>query len=205
MNTPQQPRGGILDRHPLEVRERAFNLYRKLGADGKRKHTLSQIAEAVGVPVGTINKWSSVSKWHARARALNKQDAVLSEYNQRPETEAANAPKTPRIDASTLTFEEKQETFSKLMADQALRLPQLMAKLKDSELLGAADKLAKLGAEARKALKLEEAQPSIILNVGLLARPALPAPVRAEIVSETPASSAPLLVEQTGTKPADAS
>ena len=202
MNTPQ-PRGGILVRHPLEVRERAFNLYRKLGADGKRKYTLPQIAEAVGVPVGTINKWSSVSKWHARARALDKQDAVLSEYDQRSETAAANAP-TPRIDASTLTFEEKQETFSKLMAEQALRLPQLMAKLKDSELLGAADKLAKLGAEARKALKLEEAQPSIILNVGLLARPALPAPVRAEIVSETPASSAPLLVEQTGTKPADA-
>ena len=203
MNTPQ-PRGGILDRHPLEVRERAFNLYRKLGADGKRKHTLSQIAEAVGVPVGTINKWSSVSKWHARARALNKQDAVLSEYDQRPETEAANAP-TPRIDASTLTFEEKQETFSKLMADQALRLPQIIAELNDQQLIAAADKLAKLGAEARKALKLEEAQPSIILNVGLLARPALPAPVRAEIVSETPTERAPLLVEQTGTKPADAS
>jgi hypothetical protein len=203
MNTPQ-PRGGILDRHPLKVRERAFNLYRKLGADGKRKHTLPQIAKAVGVPVGTINKWSSVSKWNARARALNKQDAVLSEYDQRPETEAASAP-TPRIDASILSFEEKQDTFSKLMSEQALRLPQLMAKLKDSELLGAADKLAKLGAEARKALKLEEAQPSMILNVGLLARPALPAPVRAEIVSETPTNAAPLLVEQTGTKPADAS
>jgi uncharacterized protein YjcR len=134
MNTPQ-PRGGIIDRHPLEVRERAFNLYRKLGADGKRKYTLPQIAEAVGVPAGTINKWSSVSKWRARAQALNKQDAVLSEYDQGPETEAANAPKRPRIDASTLTFEQKQETFSKLMAEQALRLPQLMAKLKDSELL----------------------------------------------------------------------
>jgi hypothetical protein len=204
MNTLQR-RGGILDRHPLEVRERAFNLYRKLGADGKRKYMLPQIAKAVGVPLGTINKWSSVSKWRARVQALNKQDAVLSEYNQRPETEAANAPKTPRIDASILSFEEKQDTFSKLMSEQALRLPQLMAKLKDSELLGAADKLAKLGAEARKALKLEEAQPSIILNVGLLARPATPKLLHAETVSETPTNAAPLLVEETGTKPADAS
>ena len=189
MNTPQ-PRGGILDRHPLEVRERAFNLYRKLGADGKRKYTLPQIAEAVGVPVGTINKWSSVSKWHARARALNKQDAVLSEYDQRPETEAANAPKTPRIDASTLTFEEKQETFSKLMADQALRLPQIIAELNDQQLIAAADKLAKLGQEARKTLKLEDSAPRMILNVGLLARPPLPT---RQNVSELPANSAPPL------------
>jgi hypothetical protein len=204
MNTPQ-PRGGILDRHPLEVRERAFNLYRKLGADGKRKHTLPQIAKAVGVPVGTINKWSSVSKWRARAQALSKQDALLSEYDQRPGTEAANAPKTPRIDASTLTFEEKQETFSKLMADQALRLPQLMAELDDAKLLASADKLAKLDAQARKALKLEEQVPTVILNVGLLARPAVPKLLHAETVSETPTNAAPLLVEQTGTKPADAS
>jgi len=76
-----------------------------------------------------------------------------------------------------------------------------MANLKDSELIGAADKLAKLGAEARKALKLEESQPSIILNVGLLARPALPARILADKGSEQAANDTPRLVIDAGTNP----
>lgn len=146
--TVKAPRA--LPTHPIATREKAFQLY-KLGNSAKEIGTLVNIKE------GTIRVWIRNHKWKARALAENAGDVVTP------------VPCYLGNNAEQHTLAEKQGDYEQTMSEQALRLPRMMATLSDRELLASADKIAKLDATNRKALKLESDKPGIVVNVALLA------------------------------------
>jgi len=85
------------------------------------------------------------------------------------------------------------------MATQAIRIAEEIKKLPAHSLIAQADKLAKLDAIARKALKLEADKPASIVAVAFLAAPAEPKVIRGNFAAET----AIPLAEQTGTHPVE--
>jgi len=153
---PSKPTGGKIEALPIELREKAFQLYRR----GKSH---AQIAEAVGIPRSTIGQWSSRYKWADRAKTLPtlydqlKQDGLTG-----------NTPEPPGTNEST--FGEKQTAYRDRMAAQAVRVAEIVAKMPDAMLLASADKVEKLDKIARKALNLETASPAVVVNIGLLSQ-----------------------------------
>lgn len=144
----ERRRGGPLQPHSAELRERGYRLYEK----GKSN---PEIAAELNVPVSTLARWSSKGKWK-----LRKQFASIEE----PLTDSVE-------DVSQLTFDEKQRRYEEMMADHALRVAYTVKALPSQGLIVNADKIAKLDSIARKALNLEQSKPRMIINVGLLARP----------------------------------
>jgi hypothetical protein len=69
------------------------------------------------------------------------------------------------------------------MSVQALHLPRIMEKMTDHTVLQQSEKIAKLDATFRKALRLEDKKPRVVVNVGLLSAPV---PVKAIEVKESP-------------------
>jgi hypothetical protein len=68
-----------------------------------------------------------------------------------------------------MSFSEKQDRYRSTMATQALRIAAVIESMPDHQLIVNSEKLAKADAVARKALSLEQPQPAMIVNVGLLA------------------------------------
>lgn len=145
-----------LDAHPLETREKAFQLH-------KRGNKHKDVAEQLDIPRGTVIGWAKRYRWRARLIA------------ESAEVVAATAKTIAPRKLGGQTFAEKQSEYETKMADEALRLPAMMAGLTDKELLASADKIAKLDATNRKALKLESDKPGVVVNVALLSG-AAPAP-----------------------------
>jgi hypothetical protein len=163
------PGNPTFERHPPEVRENCFQLFK----GGKK---LTEITEITKVPLPTLRRWSSRDKWKHRVTASIPAPGKRTEQagsildNSSTEAEAL---------ALTMGMGEKQEHYKGRMQEQALRVPLIVARMTDKELIAHADKIGKLDVTARKALNLEEQKPSIVVNVGLLstALPARPASV----------------------------
>lgn len=136
--------------HPIEAREKAFQLH-------KRGNTHAEVGALLQLPGGTIASWSKRYKWPARIKAENAG------------APASVPPLAPPRKASGLTLAEKQTRYTEDMAEQALRLPEIVAAMSDKEYIAAADKITKQDATNRKALGLESSKPSVVVNVGLLA------------------------------------
>ena len=96
-----------------------------------------------------------------------------------------------------MPFDEKQDRYTETMATQALRIAEEIKKLPAKMLILHADKLAKLDAIARKALKLETEKPTSIVAVAFLAAPAEPRLIRSHVAAEPGVC----LAEQTGSDP----
>lgn len=176
--------------YPPEFKEKAFALFRK-GLE------LQEIAERLQVPKHTLYGWSSRHKWQGRK-------ALLAAG---PEPSKVEYIAESSIDSRgglvlDLTLAEQQKSYREGVAVQALRLPAIMAGLSDRELLAAADKLAKLGAEARKALGLETDKPAVVVNVALLANGRRARPIPSADARELPAVEAITIAEPTGCAPA---
>jgi transposase-like protein len=138
--------------HPPELKERGYRLYEQ----GKSNH---EIAEAIGIPVNTLARWSSKGKWK-----LRKQLAGCAEM-----TDNAPAAAEDCDEISQLSFEEKQRRYTEMMSNHALRVATVVKNLSSQALILNADKISKLDSVARKALNLEENKPMMVINVGLLA------------------------------------
>jgi hypothetical protein len=143
---------------PAEQRTKAFELYR---AGGK---THEEIGKALKIPATTISAWSYRYKWKRRAAALALSLVEPSKSSR------VKAPAVPQIDASALTFEEKQSTYRDGMSEQAIRLLGVVKGLPDALLLASADRIEKLDKIARKSLNLEEPTPPVVVNIGLLSQ-----------------------------------
>ncbi len=166
--------------HPLHLREKGYAL-------SKQGKSYVQIAALLSIPLNTIKRWGSVGKWKDRmrlemkinpgmARSMNPDDpSILDTTN--PEVEAK---------AHDMTLQEKQEEYQEQMAIQALRLPAMLRTMSDADVLKHAEKISKADNTNRKALKLEESKPNVVVNVGLLAG-ALPARPALEDAEEVPA------------------
>src|ERR1700730_18726388 len=127
--TDKRPQAGVIRPHPPELRERGYQLYEQ----GKSN---PEIAAELGIPLSTINRWSSKGKWKLRRQLAN-----------RPGTElGAPAPTDQDIldEISQLTFEEKQARCAELMSDDALRFAYTVRGLPPQALLANADKIKKL-------------------------------------------------------------
>lgn len=165
--------------HPIEVREKAFQLYRE-------KKTHVEIGVALAIPPETVRKWSYKCRWKERAQSLAKNRINPGENREQKQVAEEARAEAERI--ANMSLSERQTDFEEKMSIQAMRLPAMMATMDDDQLLAAAEKITKLAGEARKALKLEKEKPSLIVNVGLLAQPvatpALPAPEKQEEVIE---------------------
>jgi hypothetical protein len=176
-NKPLTPeaaaRRAVPPSYPPEMRERCYQLFK----EGKSQR---EIQAETGVPRVTIQRWSDNDRWKSRKRAELRGKEVRQ---RRTEGEKpAN---------SELTMGEKQDIYAEGMATQALRLPEIIDGMSDDELIMAADKIKNLDAIARKALHLEEAKPTTVINVSLLSRP-----IPAQIVDADPPEQ-PALPERT--------
>lgn len=149
----EQKGGAIITAHPLELRERGFQLY-------KERKTLPEIGAALGVPAPTIAGWSSRGKWKARLASFEAGTSDVLPLEESKATEARDA----------LTFSEKQARFRDKAASLALKGVEEASKLAPGELVRQADKVANLVKMGQKALDLEKSSPSVIVNVGLLSR-----------------------------------
>ena len=159
-----------MPRYTAAQKEDAFQLF-------KRGRNQSEISRDLDIPRVTLARWASTHKWEERVK--------VERFGGKPLGE------TPGTD---LTFSEKQDRFRDNMAVQALRLPEIMSRMDDDELMRNADKIKSLDGIARKALNLEEAAPATVINVALLSRPVEPVEaieVRAEEVPALPAESEP--------------
>lgn len=144
--------------HPLELRERGFKLYCK-------RHTLPEIGVALGVPSATIAGWSMRGKWKARRAMVEAPPPVDAGTPSSSVT-------TVTSDIDNMTFAEKQAQFRDKAATLALKGVEEAGKLAPGELVRQANNVAKLIQSGQKALDLEKSSPSVIVNVGLLARAA---------------------------------
>jgi len=141
--------------HPAEVRERAYRLYEQ----GKCNR---EIAEALGFPLNTVNRWSSKGKWKLRRRLGTSEGTdktTLPPVNDNLE----------QAEIELLSFEEKQRRYADTMAASAVRFAYIVKNLPAQAVLLSADKIAKLDQSARKALKLENEKPRSIINIAMLA------------------------------------
>ena len=145
--------------HSLEVRERAFQLY-------KQTRDYAHVSLETGVPDATLRSWSSREKWATRIAAENAiPDSNAETIKGVLKVVSSECrPATP----SNLDLAEKQAKYTDTMGDVALRIAEHANSLEGKELVQVADKLLKADAIARKALKLETEKPSTVINVALL-------------------------------------
>jgi transposase len=155
-NSEERPRGARLQPHPPELKERGYRLYEK----GKPNR---EIAAELGIPVATLARWSSKGKWKLRRQLAGHAEAGLNALVPINQDSLA--------EISQLTFEEKQTRYDEMMSEHALRFAYVVKGLSPQGVVVNADKISKLDTVARKALKLEESRPAVLLNVALLARP----------------------------------
>jgi hypothetical protein len=169
-----------MPQHAAATRENAYQLY-------KRGKLITEVAVEIKVPRVTIQRWKKAGKWDDRVK--------VEKFGDKPKGE------TPGED---LTFEEKQERYKEKMAVQALRLPEIMSRMDDEDVVRNAPKLKDMDGMARKALNLEEARPAAIINVALLSRPLQPlealiegqdTPALTEHADDSPATVEAELVE----------
>ena len=150
--------------HAPELRERGYQMF-------ARRMPLAKIGEALDVPADTVRKWSSKGKWKARLLASGGRanGAVIPAHG------AAAVPTSEDIDAQlakliALPFAEKQQAYLDLMANESLRAALAIQSVPHAALVQNSDKIKKLDEVARKALRLEENKPQVVVNVGLLAQ-----------------------------------
>jgi transposase len=167
--------------HPPELKERGYRLYEQ----GKSNPA---IAAELGIPLSTINRWSSKEKWKLRRQFASRPGSELG----------ALAPTNQDIldEISQLTFEEKQTRYDEMMSEEALRVAYAVRSLPPQALLANADKIKKLDETARKALKLEEDKPKTLINIALLSHGTV------ERVRNLSAAPALTNEDQTGLEPA---
>ncbi len=159
-------RGGKLEAHPAEVREKAFDLWRK-GSN------FDEVGAKLSIPPATIAGWSARLKWKARRHVMeNGGDLVKAGFCAPPAEETPDTISREAIDG--MSFDEKQQAYTDALASEAVRMAQIVRALPSNQVLSNADKIAKLDATARKALRLETDKPAIVVNVGFLAGPAEP-------------------------------
>lgn len=189
-NTSDESAQGPIPAHPLETRERAFQMYCK-------RATLPEIGAALGVPAATIAGWSMRGKWKAR-RAL--QEAPIIEAGKAPAGDS-----TETSDIESLSFIDKQVAFRDEAASLALKGIREANQLPPGSLVHNAQKVKQLLEMGQRALDLEKSAPSIVVNVGLLGRPMSDRrePISlADSDSEQPTLEAVTIVENAGFLPA---
>lgn len=152
--------------HPPEVREQAYQLYKKT-AD------YSLVSHTVNVPIATLRSWSSRQDWDGRIElervAPGQLDAETATAVVRAVTAASNHGST---EPSDLDLAEKQERYQALTGDAAIKLAEYWATLEGKELAQHSDKLVKGDTFGRKALRLTEERPNVILQLTMLRAPA---------------------------------
>lgn len=211
---PATPKGGKIEALPIELREKAFELYRRQ-VQTTGKPDLNEIAQTLNVEFSTIAAWSSRGKWKNRVKALpmlgNGKPRHVEGRQDGPPISAPESQPVKVFDvekALALTFAEKQTSYKDRLAIQALRIADAIETLPTLSLIGAADKVEKLDKIARKALCLETASPAVVVNVALLSQGSQPSVVVALPSSQSaialPSSEHLTTVEHTGNNPEDA-
>lgn len=194
MDTPTEPAPEQRPApHPPEVREKAFQIFHK------EDLTAEEISERIGVPVETIRKWSAKEKWRERHHDLlqGKKRNVESRARERitknlnSESALAGVQSIDELltEVQEMSFGEQQDEYKRQMAAIAALIPKIIASLSPGQLFVAADKIEKLDKICRKALNLEEAQPQLVLHVGVMGAP-LPKPANARVI-DVPSLPAP--------------
>lgn len=182
-------------KHPLELREKAFEMFSK-------DNTFAQISAVLNVSEGTIAGWSSRGRWKERRKTVLAAKPGIQAVSSPSQSDTLDSSGIEMRIAEGLTFREKQERFRDRAAVQAMRVPAIIASLPDLVLVQQADKVARLLQEARKALNLEDSAPRIVVNLGLLAQPPQLKQLEArEVVSELSASTDANEGEATGCAP----
>lgn len=146
--------------HAPEVRERAYQLY-------KQTRDYSLVSLDTSVPDATLRAWSSRDKWKKRIEAENAVPGLSAEI-ARDVVKVITSEISTEIPGADGELTEQQAQFESGSRAQALRVPLIMAGMTDRELVSAADKLSKLDAIARKALKLTEDKPHVLVQIALL-------------------------------------
>jgi transposase-like protein len=161
-----------------EIKERAFQM-------SFAGSSLSEIADAMQIPYGTIATWSSTMKWRARKLAMKnapttteEEAAALRAKWDRDEKELA--------ELEAMSFTERQTYYKDKAALIACRAARAMSNLDDAALIKSAGDVVKLDTFARKGLDLEKATPNVVANVFYLSQPiqqpSLPAPAEAPLL-----------------------
>ena len=155
-------RSNAVKPHALELREKAYKMF-------TQRMPLAKIGEALEVPADTVRKWSSKGKWKARMLASGGTSA-------QPRVGAETPATNDDIDAQlakliALPFAEKQQAYLDIMANESLRAALSITKVPHAALVQNADKVKKLDEVARRALKIEDNKPTVVVNVGLLSQP----------------------------------
>lgn len=123
------------------------------------------------MPTSTVQKWSAKGGWKARLAASGGSAVAAA-------GRTLSAPATAEdIDARLaelieLPFAEKQQAYKELMANESLRIALAVRSIPSGALVQNADKVKKLDEVGRRGLAIEENQPQVVVNVGLLAQAA---------------------------------
>lgn len=165
---------------PADLREEGYKLYCK-GV------THQEISALLDVSRHTVASWVKRHKWAERYRA------------EKAGVQSSLVPRSDSVTTQASTLPTNQAAYEGEMQAEALRLPALMRAMDGETWIKNADKIAKLDAVARKALKLEGDKPTVVVNVGLLA--GTQAKRLHSGQSLTTATTA-TLVEHTGNEPA---
>lgn len=178
-------------RYPEHLKETSYALYCK----GK---TSEEIGQALGIRPETVRRWSSKGKWKNRKLFDEKGDAAASELvsrmlaadkrqsvSTRQNQSESNSPAS-----KDMSLEDKQAVYRDTMAEQGLRIMEIISSLSPEEMLRNAEKLKHLDNLARKALDIEDKPAFNVIPIGLLSQPipdaidveseALPAPATEE-------------------------
>ena len=143
-------------------------------------------------------KWQVRRLMEATQAGLAVRGVESSSDNVQKRDNVLNNNTSVQKDYTNLTLSEAQGEYEDRAHVQALRIMDIIESTSDTALFLGADKLAKLDATARKALKLEDDKPKTLINIALLSHGTL------EPVRNLSAKPSLTYEEQAGSKPAAA-
>src|SRR3984893_463211 len=133
--TDKRPQAGVIRPHPPELRERGYQLYEQ----GKSN---PEIAAELGIPLSTINRWSSKEKWKIRKQLAGRPRTELG-GGLVPSSSLTDEAEQRALDREK-TLPEAQDDYEETMQAQALRIMRAIEEMPDALLIANADRIAKL-------------------------------------------------------------
>ena len=120
------------------------------------------IAYGIGVAAPTIRSWAMREKWRQQVKIAQEQPEL------KPEEIVAIARRGEQIDIPE-ELAEQQKLYQGNMAAAGIAVSARVAEMEPDEILQRSDKIQKMDAVARRALKLESERPSALLQLNILA------------------------------------
>lgn len=127
------------------------------------------IAYEMQLPAATIRAWSTRENWKEQKQITDAApglDAGLTVCIAKTVAQATEQPARSDLDLA-----EMQTEYESTMGGIALRIARHADTLDPDRLLAAAEKITKWDAVNRKALKLVESRPNVLVQIGLLSSP----------------------------------